>query len=77
MQVKLTAIGDAANSKAVHAGTTVRSIGVDNTLGIVEASNVTNLAVGKEKIQVKFTAIGDATNSKAVLAGTTVKKHMS
>ena len=51
IQEKLTAITDATNatttSKAVLSNTTVRSIGVDNTLSITEASHVISIAVDK------------------------------
>ncbi len=54
-------------------GTAVRSICADNTLSAAEASTVTNLAVGKTKVQEKLTPIGDATNSKVVLPGAAVR----
>ena len=75
IQEKLTAIPDATTtdttttptttttSKAVLSNTNVRSIGVDNTLSISEASNVIKVAVDKSKIQEKLTAIPDATNN--------------
>ena len=94
IQEKLTAIPDATTtdttttptttttSKAVLSNTNVRSIGVDNTLSISEASNVIKVAVDKSKIQEKLTAIPDATDttttpatatSKAVLSNATVR----
>ena len=57
IQEKLTATPDATNttttptitSKAVLSNTTVRSIGVDDTLSITETSNVINVAVDKAR----------------------------
>ena len=47
-QEKLTATADAINSKAVLNDTTVRSVGVDETLSVAEANNVAKLAVNTE-----------------------------
>ena len=76
IQEKLTATPDATNttttpptatSKAVLSHTTVRSIGVDDTLNITETSNVIKLAVDKSKIQEKLTTIADDDGAKALL----------
>jgi hypothetical protein len=60
IQEKLTAIADATTttttSKAVLSNANVRSIGVDSTLNITEASNVIKLAVKTDNIQEKLSA---------------------
>ena len=60
IQEKLTSIADATTttttSKAVLSNANVRSIGVDNTLNITEASNVMNLIVNTNTIQEKLSA---------------------
>ena len=76
-QAKLTGIAGATNtttpSRAVLSNANVRSIGVDNTLSITEASDVINLTVNTNTIQKKLTTIADNSGAKALLVGNEVK----
>ena len=74
-QEKLTATADAANSKAVLSNTTVRSVGVDETLSVTETNNVIKLAVDKDKIQEKLTAgsIAGHASVSSILSGNKIK----
>jgi len=71
VQEKLTATAGDANSKAVLDNTTVRSVGVDETLSVAENNNVIELAVKKEKIQEKLTvgSIEGHVRASSILSG--------
>ena len=73
----MTATGDATSSKAILNNSTVRSVGVDETLTVSEANDVTNLAVNKERIQEKLTTIADNDGAKALLVDKKIKGLVS